>query len=1159
MRTMLLALFFALIFVVGLLLANPSNAQTDPQWLPFNSTSGPSEPNLALRNASPTEIELQATLPGVYVDSITVGGATYTRLSAAGYGFPTAYGLPELPVLRREVEIPFDAQVSVEIISSQYKDSSLTGLGLSPIYPMQAPIPKVEGAEDNQIFTIDAKYYANGSLYPSGVVSVGEPYVIRGHRILPVEVWPVAYAPSQGSLRLYSQVTFRLNLTGSDMLNTNSLAERYASPVFDPSLSQRVINFNQGHPVGVNGQIGYLIISADAYADALAPLIALRENRGFDVTLTRLSQIPNGNTTAGIKAYIQTAYDTWPLAPSYVLLVGDTDTLPTWTGPVIGTSTDLYYATMNGSGDWHPDIGRGRFPVRSVAQTTYMVDKYLFYAGLTGQEPWLKTASFPATCDRYQVAEGTHNYVIDSFTAPGGWTGTFPVNPNPGGDQLYCITNGATHQDLINQFNLGRWAIIYSGHGSYDGWEMSYTPNDIRNMPANSMYPFVASHACLTGDFGQMEVFGETWVLQQGKGAIVYWGSSTYSYWDEDDVLERKTFDALFADLTPHADVTEMTYAGLAGVEDAYPSSAQYYWETYNILGDPSFRLFMEPDQPSFTLNLEPTNLEVCTAGTVTSTVEIGSVMDYSSTVQLENSELPFNITANFDPQHSAAPYTSSLTLNISAGAPLGDHTITITATDQVSLTLDTQLNLRINTEAPTIPTLLSPEDGASNQPFSPSFDWADLPLVSSYNFELATSPLFEPPLVSVNGLSSSAYALTTPLEAGKCYWWQAQANNACDTSAWAEPFHFSTVALGISFVDDIETGPGLWSHAAAQGVDHWIISADQSHTPTHAWFVSDDAIVTDTSLWTTDPITIGVGSELTFWHQFQIEDGYDGSIVEISTNLGDTWSDLGTFITLNGYTGAISTCCSNPLGGRQGWTGDLTTWTQVTVDLSSFAGQNVIIRWRLGSDSSVNDTGWYIDDVQITAPLPPNPAPVLLSISPNTGDSNTPTPVVITGTNFLGTPALKLGDTWLESVTVAGPNTINAIVPAGIPVGVYDLTLYNGDCQSDVLEAAFTVFMEDMPITGLAATNDSPTELGSLTTLTATIATGTNVTYAWDFSDGSFGIGQVTTHAYAAIGSYTATVTATNSQGNVLATTEVTIITPPQVFHLVYLPVTFK
>jgi hypothetical protein len=1059
MRILLPILILGFIFMAGLLLTSPSKAQNGPIWLPFDGTSEPSEPSMALLAASPTEIDLNATLPGAYADTITAQGTSYTRLSGSGYGFPATYGLPELPVLRHAVEIPLGAKVSVEIISSQYTDNSLASLHFNPIYPMQLPVPKVEEAEDNQPFTIDAKYYDNGSLYPSGVVSIGEPYIIRGHRILPVEIWPVGYDPSQGNLRLYSQVTFRLTLSGSDMPATNNLAERYASPVFDPSLSNRVLNFNQGHPLGVNDQVGYLIISADAYVDALAPLVALRENRGFEVTLTPTSLIPGGPTTANIKAYIQTAYDTWPLPPSYVLLVGDTDTVPTWTGPVIGTSTDLYYATMNGSGDWHPDIGRGRFPVRSVAQTTYMVDKYLFYAGLTGQEPWLKTASFPATCDQYLVAEGTHNYVIDNYTAPGGWTGTFPDNPTAGGDKLYCVTNLATHQDLVDQFNQGRWVIIYSGHGSYDGWEMGYVPSDIQNMPANSMYPFVASHACLTGDFGQVQVFGETWVLQQNKGAMVYWGSSTYSYWDEDDVLERKMFDALFADASPHADVTAMTYDGLAGVETAYPLSAQYYWETYNILGDPSVHLFMEPDQPFFTLNVEPTNLEVCTEGTVTSTVDIGSVMGYSSTVYLDHGDLPFNVAASFDVDQSPAPYTTSLTLDVSAGAPEGDHTIIITTTDQVSLTLSSEINLSINTELPASPTLLSPEDGAVNQPFAPSFDWADLPLVSLYNFELDNSPMFETPLVSKDGLSTSDYAMTVPLEGGKCYWWRAQADNACGTGTWAEPFHFSTVALGVSFYDDMESGESWWSHNATPGVDHWVITEAQSHSPTRAWFVPDDGSITDARLWTTAPIWVGEGSSLTFWHQYQFEGtGYDGSVLEISADLGDTWTDLGAFITSNGYNGTIDSGFGNPLVGREAWTGDLTNWAQVTVDLSDFAGQDVMIRWRLGCDSSVSDVGWYIDDVQITAPLPPNPTPTLLSISPNRGGNDLPTPVVITGSGFLETPALQLGETWLISVTVVSSTTIEAVIPTGLPLGVYALTLTNGDCQGATLESAFEV-----------------------------------------------------------------------------------------------------
>jgi hypothetical protein len=539
MRKLLPVLILVLIFVVGLLLTSPTKAQNGTIWLPFDGTSEPSEPILTLLSSSPAQVKLQAVLPGAYADTISVDGATYTRLLAPGYGFPTESGLPEVPVLRREVEIPFGARVSIELISAQYIDRTLVGLGLNPIYPMQPPVPKVEDVEGYQPFIIDGQYYANGSFYPTNVISLGEPYIIRGHRILPVEVWPVGYDPSHRSLRLYSQVTFQLDLSGSDLLTTGTLADRYSSREYDLTLSERVINYNQGRPLGANQQPGYLIIAADAYMAAVAPLADLRESRGFDVTMTPQSAIPGGTTTAGIKAYIQTAYDTWSVPPSYVLLVGDTNTIPTWTGPEIGTSTDLYYGTMDGESDWHPDIGRGRFPVRSVAQTTAMVNKYLAYSGLTGQEPWLKTASFPATCDNYQVAEGSHNYVIDTHTAPDGFTGTFPVDPAPGGDKLYCITYDATHADLVEQFNLGRWAIIYSGHGSYGGWEMDYTPADIQNITNYGMYPFVASHACLSGDFGQTEVFGETWVLQENKGSLVYWGSSTYSYWGEDDVLER--------------------------------------------------------------------------------------------------------------------------------------------------------------------------------------------------------------------------------------------------------------------------------------------------------------------------------------------------------------------------------------------------------------------------------------------------------------------------------------------------------------------------------------------------------------------------------------------------------------------------------------------
>ncbi len=79
-----------------------------------------------------------------------------------------------------------------------------------------------------------------------------------------------------------------------------------------------------------------------------------------------------------------------------------------------------------------------------------------------------------------------------------------------------------------------------------------------------------------------------------------------------------------------------------------------------------------------------------------------------------------------------------------------------------------------------------------------------------------------------------------------------------------------------------------------------------------------------------------------------------------------------------------------------------------------------------------------------------------------------------------------------------------------------------------------------DTPITGLAATNSSPTSLGNTTNFSATIISGTNVSYAWQFGDGGSGMGKTVSHPYAASGIYTATVTATNSQGSQTVTTTV-------------------
>jgi hypothetical protein len=62
---------------------------------------------------------------------------------------------------------------------------------------------------------------------------------------------------------------------------------------------------------------------------------------------------------------------------------------------------------------------------------------------------------------------------------------------------------------------------------------------------------------------------------------------------------------------------------------------------------------------------------------------------------------------------------------------------------------------------------------------------------------------------------------------------------------------------------------------------------------------------------------------------------GFDGGVLEISFDDGLTFQDIvaagGTFVR-GGYNGTISTCCGNPLAGRQAWTGNSGGFIDTTV-----------------------------------------------------------------------------------------------------------------------------------------------------------------------------------------------------------------------------------
>ena len=142
-------------------------------------------------------------------------------------------------------------------------------------------------------------------------------------------------------------------------------------------------------------------------------------------------------------------------------------------------------------------------------------------------------------------------------------------------------------------------------------------------------------------------------------------------------------------------------------------------------------------------------------------------------------------------------------------------------------------------------------------------------------------------------------------------------------------------------------------------------------------------------------------------------------------------------------------------------------------------------------------------------------------------------------GQSLVDTPISPLTSTITHTYTAAGH---------------YTVTVRSYNPVSALTETMLATLIE-VPVTNLRLTNNSPTEISNNTLLTATLDTGTNVSYQWDFGDGRtattapIDAPQIVTltHNYSQTGHYTARVTATNF-GNqpVSTTTPITITDVP-------------
>ena len=171
-------------------------------------------------------------------------------------------------------------------------------------------------------------------------------------------------------------------------------------------------------------------------------------------------------------------------------------------------------------------------------------------------------------------------------------------------------------------------------------------------------------------------------------------------------------------------------------------------------------------------------------------------------------------------------------------------------------------------------------------------------------------------------------------------------------------------VKTGLSYIlsdvyDDIENGIANWS-TSFTGSTNWSTQSTVFNSSTNAWFAPDNNTPGVAYLDLAFEVGIGGGSELSFYHQYDTENNWDGGQVFISTTAGDKWVDLGPNMTNNGYNNII-------FNSIPGFSGNSNGFVNTVIDLDSYEGENVLIRFQMNCDQAVGGNGWWIDDIAIT------------------------------------------------------------------------------------------------------------------------------------------------------------------------------------------------
>ncbi|MGD0755108.1 MAG: C25 family cysteine peptidase [Bacteroidales bacterium] len=549
------------------------------------------------------------------IESLTNDAGSFYRISIPGHIPSSDPGKPEMPIFSRLISIPngsgFRIKIS-DIRSARINPSGKKIEGL--LFPAQESETK-EFQQTKPGFRIDKASYAVKGFLPSDTVRIEPLGIVRNNKLANLYISPVRYNPQLNSMEVITSMRIEITFLNSVNITSKSLSSQ--SKLFNESLNKGVLNYNPGTvvPGYSNKPVKMVIITDIAFKKQLQPFFKWKTQKGFKLKILYKGTGLAGNDYLQLKDTLTSIYNASTIndpPPEYLLIIGDVNRVPYYGSGGTGNITDMYYGEFDGNGDYIPEMFIGRLPVADTNELKTAITKIIQYEKFqfADTNKFYSSAIVSAGYDAGYAGymNGQIKYAITNYLTTSNQINEQHFDYFPG----LGITGAldARKDSLIKSIDKGASFINYTGHGDATGWlHINIKSPDIPSFQNKNMYPFVISNACRTAQFNLATSFGNRMLLTADKGAIGFIGCSNDSYWDEDyywavgpgiissdpiyDGSALGAYDRMFhthgeSPSDWYFTMGQINYAGNMSVSASTSSRKKYYWETYNLVGDPS-------------------------------------------------------------------------------------------------------------------------------------------------------------------------------------------------------------------------------------------------------------------------------------------------------------------------------------------------------------------------------------------------------------------------------------------------------------------------------------------------------------------------------------------------------------------------------------------